>query len=177
MRTRSGFTLVEALVVGIIGSIIAGIFIAFMYVHNDVVNSGVAQSILLTQSETVSKTIGTAVRKGSRVIPYNEPSDATAPLSVLDTAIIEVKNSDNTTFALFYLGPQTDWLYEATTHSIYQNIKVFKTGKDTVTTTPNSSFTVSADRKRVTLNLGFRIQYRGKTYTLPPKKDSYLCRN
>ncbi|MBN2037669.1 MAG: type II secretion system protein [Chitinispirillaceae bacterium] len=179
MRQSNGFTLVESLVVGIIGSIIAGLFIAFMYVHNEAVNRGVAQSILMNQSETVSNRIAAAVRKGHLVVPYNElPNVTPPPLTVLDTAIIEVKDNNNTTFALFYLGPITDWLYESISHSIYPpDIKVFKTGKDTVTTTTGSSFTISADRKRVTLNLGFRIQYRGKTYTLPPKKDTYVCRN
>ena len=174
MRSQNGFTLVEALVVGIIGSIIAGMFIAFMYVHNDAVNRGVAQGILLTQSEIVSDRIAAAVRNGNGVFAGGESWSANPQLPVCDTAIIEIRDNQGVTTALFFIGPITSRLYEGTTIG---NLKVFKTGKDTVTTTAGSSFTLSEDRKRVILNIGFRIQYRGKTYTLPPKKDRYRCRN
>jgi type II secretory pathway pseudopilin PulG len=174
MRSQNGFTLVEAIVVGIISSILAGMFIAFMYVHNDAVNRGVARAILLTQSEIVSDRIAAAVRNGNGVFAGGEPWSANPQLAVCDTAVIEIRDNQGVTTALFFIGPITSRLYEGTTMG---NLKLFKTGKDTVTTTTGSSFSLSADRKRVTLNLGLRIQYRGKTYSLPLKKDMYVCRN
>ena len=41
---QRGFTLVEVIVVGVVGTILAGIFITFMRVHNDALNEGVANA-------------------------------------------------------------------------------------------------------------------------------------
>jgi hypothetical protein len=174
MRSKNGFTLVEALVVGIIGSILAGMFIAFMYVHNDAVNRGVARGILLTQSEIVSNRIAAAVRSADRVFEINEPWNANPRLTARNASVIALYDNTGNTIAVFHIGQFSHRLYEGPSQAAQT---VFKTGKDTVTTTPGSSFILSADRRQVTLDLGYMIQYRGKTYTVPSKKDAYLCRN
>jgi type II secretory pathway pseudopilin PulG len=174
MRTQNGFTLVEALVVGIIGSILAGMFIAFMYVHNDAVNRGVARAILLTQSEIVSSRIAAAVRSADGVFAGNESWSANPQLTKKNADTIVCFGNGGNTIAVFRLGQFSQRLYEGTG---FGNLKVFKTGRDTVTTIAGSSFMLSADRRQVTLDLRLTLQYRGKTYSIPSKKDAYQCRN
>jgi type II secretory pathway pseudopilin PulG len=174
MRSQNGFSLVEALVVGIIGSILAGMFIAFMYVHNDAVNRGVARAILLTQSEIVSSRIAAAVRSADRVFEMTEPWNANPRLAVRNASFIALYDNTGNTIAVFRISQFSNRLYEGAGQT---SQIVFKTGGDIVTATPGSSFILSADRRQVTLNLGYMIQYRGKTYTVTSKKDAYLCRN
>jgi type II secretory pathway pseudopilin PulG len=174
MRPQTGFTLVESLVVGIICSILAGMFIAFMYVHNDAVNRGVARAILLTQSEIVSSRIAATVRSANGVFEITEPWNAHPQLPVRNASYIALYDNTGNTIAVFRIGQFSHRLSEGPSPTARI---VFKTGKDTVTTTPGSSFILSADRRQVTLDLGYMIQYRGKTYTIPAKKDAYLCRN
>ena len=174
MRSQNGFSLVEALVVGIIGSILAGMFIAFMYVHNDAVNRGVARGTLLTRSEIVSNRIAAAVRSASRVFEINEPWNANPQLTVRNASFIALYDNTGNTIAVFSISPSSQRLSEGASRD---SLTAFKTGGDIVTTTPGSSFILSADRRQVTLDLGYMIHYRGKTYTVTSKKDAYLCRN
>jgi type II secretory pathway pseudopilin PulG len=173
MRRQNGFTLIEALVVGIIGSILAGMFIAFMYVHNDAVNSGVARGILLTQSEIVSNRIAAAVRGSNGVFTKGDAWSPTPQLTPKATDTLICLRRPGDTIAIFRIG----LLHRLREGTSMGNLPYFKTGRDTVSLVAGSSFWLSADRKRVTLNLTFTKVYRGKTYTLPSKRDSYLCRN
>jgi Tfp pilus assembly protein PilE len=174
MRSQNGFTLVEALVVGIIGSILAGMFIAFMYVHNDAVNRGVARAILLTQSEIVSSRIAAAVRSADRVFAWDEAWSVNPQMNVRRVSSIVVYNNTGVRITGFRIRLSDHKLYEGLTR---YDRKVFGTGSDIVMAIDPYSFVLSADRKRVTLDIDYTLQYRGKTYTIPSKKDAYLCRN
>ena len=76
--------------------------------------------------------------------------------------------------AVFRFGQFSQRLYEGTA---FNTLKPFKNGKDTVVTIQGSQFQLSPDRRQVILDIGYTINYRGKTYTLPSKRDGYLCRN
>ena len=114
MHKHSGFSLVETLVVGIIGSIVAGMFIAFMYVHNDAIDRGVAHNILLTQSEIVSTVISQTVRQSNGVFGSNETWDSNPQLQERQTDTIVCYAQDGTVIAVFRFGQFSQRLYEGT---------------------------------------------------------------
>jgi hypothetical protein len=174
MRTQNGFTLVEALVVGIIGSILAGMFIAFMYVHNDAVNRGVARAILLTQSEIISSRIAAAVRSADGVFASDEIWSASPQMNGRRVSSIVLYDNAGVRITGFQISLRSHRLYEGLSRN---SRKVFGTGVDIVTAIDPYSFDLSADRQWVILDISYTLQYRGKTYSIPSKKDAYRCRN
>jgi hypothetical protein len=168
---QKGFTLTEALVVGIIGAVIATIFLTFMSTHNTALNEGVAMGDLVMKSEIVSARIARSVRSANLVVASDE-SWSTNPWPGV---------RDYVTHIVLYNGAGTQigtYNIPSSGQCILSEGGVdFKVAGDPVVLGPGSVFKLSADRKEVTLKLNYVTTYRGTKYTTPAKGDTYRCRN
>lgn len=174
LRKPYGFTLIEVIVVSIIGAVIAGMFIAFMRVHNDTLAEGAALSRMQLQSDLVSAEIARKVRNASKVVAFGEAYDAWSTGTVWATSIVLYNKAGNTIGAYGIDSLAERMLKESSDGLTY---KPFKAGSDTVRMAAGSGFKLSPDRKQVILNLLIKLQYKNKPYQTVVKGDMYACRN
>jgi hypothetical protein len=164
IRNRNGFALVEAIVVGVIGVILAGAFIAFMHVHNDALNEGAAQGKMQMHSDLVSTEIAHIVRSASHVV-------ASPDSSVNSGTGIVLYRSTST-------GDSVVGAYSVDgSGRLKEGPKFMVSGGDTIRVASGTAFIVSPTRKEVTLSLTYVMKSQNRNDTIPAKKDMYSCRN
>lgn len=160
-KSQKGFTLTEALVVGIIGAIIAIIFLTFMRVHNTALNEGVAKGSLVMQSDVVSSQIARKVRAASSIALSS------------DKKLVVLLDQNNDTIGAYFITGSLLLQERLNSTSLLKNMTV---GGRTVLVGKNSTFR-SLNPKEVTLELIDSMYYRNKGYFISAKGATYRCRN
>ena len=172
---KNGFTLVEVIVVGVIGAILAGLFISFMRVHNATLNEGVARAKMQMQSDLVSDRMARMIRSANAALAADEVWSPNIVLASRNqTSIVLYSDAGVVQYAYGIAGSPRRMLMEG---SAANAMHVLTSGNDTVYVDSGSRFMLSPDRKGVALSLSIITTYRNKDYRIPAKRDMYLCRN
>lgn len=174
-KRANGFTLVEAIVAGIISVIIAAIGITVFIMYNRQLRESMAMAKLQRQYENIAEQIGHNVRTANRVLKTGD--DLVNPPTPLDTAgcndvkTIALYDKDLTQIAGYSVSTGTfrEWKnggledYVAGGGVVYVDID-------------ESRFVLTALRDEVEVYL--RLIDVGKVTTyLQPRKDAFKCRN
>lgn len=173
MQNQSGVTLVEVVVVSIIGVIVALMLITFVRVHNDELNEGIAKSRIQMQSELVSSEIGRKARSASLVLAGDESWSVSPVFSARDT-VHRIVLYNNVGAVIRGYSTESDTLKESQDGITFTP---YRTGGEIVRLAPQSNFRLLTGRIGVVLNLNFATLHLNKTYRSPAKRDMYLCRN
>jgi prepilin-type N-terminal cleavage/methylation domain-containing protein len=177
---QRGFTLVEGLVAAIIASLLAGILLMIMRMNNDGVKDGASNAKVQAQYETAITDIGSSVRFATVVV--NAAAGETMPvpegLSNVTTSKIEMWIQDaagnNTKTRGFWVnnGALMEW---RPGWGAYQDFKVGNW--PTLTVLDATPFTLSANRKTLTVSMRVNCTFLGATDTAFARGEVFTCRN
>jgi len=175
---EKGFTLVEGVVASVVSTLVAGIMLTIMSMNNDGVKNGAVNANVQAQYETAIQEIAAAARNASGIVTGTETWPLTATATSTTTARIEMwyQNADGTTKRIrgFWVdnGVLKEW------DTIGQIYKVFAVGCwPTVTVLDAYPFSLSANRKTVTVSMRVRGIFSGDTAIAPARGEVFLCRN
>ena len=165
-----GFTLVEAIVAGVIVAIIGGIMVTYLNLFYGQVNQGTLRAKMQMDYDIASQQIGSIVRASKLVLGPGETMSQSFP--VLDTV---------TEIHLWTASGKDTADYRISGNVLQEYVGGawidFKAGSRKVTVTPGSGFTIAGGRRSVVLNVNIQESYMGKIDSLLIKGDNYLCRN
>ncbi|MBD3392522.1 MAG: hypothetical protein GF418_10595 [Chitinivibrionales bacterium] len=172
-RDQNGMTLVEVLVSGTIGAIVAGGILTILTAQNSALKEGTANSRLLMHSIAVSTLIGREVRAGDLVLQPGETWSASpSGLSEVETDEIYIYD-ENGTFTKAYRISGGN-LQESDDASSWSN---FTAGAHAVTVDAGSGFTLPENRRTLTIDFELTTTHRGTTYTTLLQGDLHRCRS
>ncbi len=163
-------TLVEALVAGTIGAIVAGAVLTVVNVQSREVAEATVHSILQVQAETVYGEIARMVREGNRAYPPGPEAFNDEPVSDI---VVRISDQGNNRIGEFRIKDGMLWEWS---HDLLKLIPM-QIGEDTIFISESSNFSFSADRKRVSPSLRLKTWYNGKAYSMMPLGGQYACRN
>jgi hypothetical protein len=181
MMNRNGFTLVEGIVSGAIASVIAFTGFTLFHMTTQQSRAGMIHSMLNIKYENAVEQICASIRRSNSVLQTGEFWPPAAGLDeVNEIPAIFLYNAAGNDFGGYQIT-DAGILQERVFIGgewVWQNYQI---GNATVTvsTTPPalSNFSLSADRKTVTLNLNVIDRFRGLKDTVYSRREVLLCRN
>jgi hypothetical protein len=171
----SGFTLVE----GIVGSAILVLGGMIIFIVLQINNQGVSNSTLNAriqmQYETVVEQIGRSARFANVVLLVSEswPPAANA-MPVSDIKAVKLFNDQGDSIGGYRIVNATTLQEYDTTALLWKN---FRVGPNDVKVTSNSGFSLTANRKWLTVNLSVFSSYASLVDTAVSKQEVFLCKN
>jgi prepilin-type N-terminal cleavage/methylation domain-containing protein len=177
MKKQAGMTLVEVVVALIITSIVAGVGIVILLMHNDQLQYSALNTKLQAHYETALLQIAKVARTANSVQPWSETwPPAAAAVTVASTQSIRMFDTGGVTIGGFQTSSNA-LLQEYDTAQ--KKFKTFKVGADSVhiTAAPKSDFAISNTRRQLTVNISVYTAYAAKRDTVPSKQETFLCRN
>jgi type II secretory pathway pseudopilin PulG len=170
---QSGFTLVEALVAGMVMVVIAGVIFTVFVMHHVQLRESSIQSAMQRQYENVSAQIARAVRAGRRALKPGE--------SYVDDLVPFGEDSLAKSFLLYDATGTPFAGYSVATDTLREwnnGWQAYEAGGGPVlVTSAASSFVLPTYRNKVALLLTVRTVDRDSTYTLSVRRDAFVCRN
>ncbi|MBN1130856.1 MAG: hypothetical protein JXA71_17845 [Chitinispirillaceae bacterium] len=176
--SERGFTLVEGIVVAALTVIIAAVMLTIFQMNGQAVSNGAVNTRIQMQYETVVSQIGQKTRYANAVLDGSgageswPPSENAAP--VPHTKTVWVFGPNNTGMIGGYqITGTTLREYDLTIH----DWKNFSVGSSDVKVTESSGFSLSGDRKWLTVNISVFSTLLSITDTAFSKQEVFLCRN
>ena len=170
-RSRQGVTLVEVLVVSLIMGVLAGATLSIMTIHNRELNQVVTRSRLQMSAETMVEQIGRDVRTGSHVMAAGETWSSASAYAA--ATVSEINILDNAGAAKAYRVSGGKLQYHAP-GGAYADFNVGGTDIQVSTANP---FSITSDRKQLSVQLALSLTYKGTSFQVPAKGGSFRCRN
>ena len=169
-----GFTLVEAIVAGILSTIVVAVVITIIMVFGREVEEGAANAELIVRLEHVSEIIAREVRRGSKIVPI----DGSHTTLGIETKEITIEDSDGEDLFSFLIS-EAKLSERDDTASINDSWSdlLFVPGKPITLNQDSSFFRVTPDCTAVTLDLRLTLEKGSTTYTLPFGGGTFRCRN
>lgn len=172
MKRQAGFTLIEAMVAGVISTILAGSILSVLYMCNDRIKESMAMAKLTMMYDVVSEAFHRAAREASTIGGNTE----TPPLSTLSapfTGLGRITFYDSSGaatggFAILGDGYLREWKSGS--------FQTFKIGVDSIYV-PDFHFSILTDRNAARFRLTFSMTSGGKTYVLTNPRETAQCRN
>jgi Tfp pilus assembly protein PilW len=170
----SGFSLIEALVAGILSVIVLLAVVSLFFMNNQQIMGSSVRSKTRLQYQTVVDEIGRNVRAAAFVENVNP--DLTAIGTQIASEVIYL--FDNTGTLVAGYQRTNPYLKEWSGGAFVP----FRVGKDTVRVTPlagagDTAFTISANRKNVQLKLDIYNVNGAQRDTFFSQGESFKCRN
>lgn len=176
MKTQSGFTLIEALVTGVLSTIVAGTLVTVLGMVNLQLNTGIAENRLGRIQTVVSEQIRASVRKSWGILQSGDVIDAShhyPDLHVIaSTREIILTYKDGNPMAKYLIGNDGKlWEWHDGDPGDYYP---FMIGTDIVYVDPaQSDFSIADGRKSMTFKLAYVLQSK----ILPNIPEAIQCRN
>ncbi|MDB5103252.1 MAG: hypothetical protein JWP91_941 [Fibrobacteres bacterium] len=197
MKTQSGFTLIEAMVAGIISVIIPGVVITLLHVNNSELAFNSTQLRLTQIANVVSEEIQRAAVKATFVYAEEDASPPTCP--VLDPPLGDTFNAkesvnqgivfcdkDKNVFKSFRVVALAGGIGRLEERNLGGGWNPFVVGSDTVymDNNPNSFrpkslglFQAALAGHYVSFNFHYNMRVAGLPATLPMQSETFVCRN
>jgi Tfp pilus assembly protein PilW len=167
-----GFTLVEALVAGIISTVVIAAAVALYLMNMNQISGSFVRSLTRMQYQTVIDQIESKARQATVIQTSNDPN-------FIATDIIE-----HATDVIYFIGDTGNILggYQHATDSLKEwngtMFVPFKVGnKNIKLLNAGSAFTIRPDRKSVLLNLSVIGISGSSSDTMLSKGETFQCRN
>jgi len=167
-----GFTLVEAIVASAVSVVVGAVMLTILQMNNNGVSNGALNARIQMQYETVVSQISQNARFANVVLTSSEswPPAANAAAAT-GISQIDVYNAIGTkTGGYKIVGTALQEYVGATWIN-------FKVGPNAVQVTSGSGFSLTADRKWLTLNLSVFSTFLSLKDTALSKREAYICRN
>jgi hypothetical protein len=173
LKNRDGFTLIEAIVAGIIAAVIAGLMIVFLNVFFAQVKQGTLRAKMQMDYDIISQQIGASVRASQVVLG---PGEAVGQNFATASTVTEINcfSAAGNKIAKYWINNGVIW---DSLGGIWGAPGPFLIGNRQITVTANSGFTLPAGRKSVQLSLNPIETYLTISDSLFIQGDGYLCRN
>lgn len=176
--SNSGFTLVEAVVSGVIATLMAGIMITIMTMNNDGVKDGAVNAKIQSQYEIAIAEIGKYTRSARAVLKTSETYPPGYTLSEVSTSSIMMYDENLSTGAGIPLkgfrvnnGQLQEW--ESGT-----GWRPFVVGAwPTLSVLDATPFKLSSNRRIVTVTMRVSGTFGGDTAVAPARGEMFVCRN
>jgi prepilin-type N-terminal cleavage/methylation domain-containing protein len=170
---QKGLTLVEVLVSGTIGAIIATMVLSAMSVEMAAASEGIANARLLGHARSVSAQLGESVHAGNLALKPGEAwSSEPVDESLVQTNEIRLYDTSGTIIAAYQISDNI--LKESSDGETWSP---FVAGGFAVNVSDVSCFELSADRKTVVSKIELSTTHKNSTYTLSIQGDMFRCRN
>jgi len=169
-----GFTLVEAIVASAVSVVVGVVMLTILQMNNNGVSNGALNARIQMQYETVVSQIGRSARFANVVLTTSEgcPPAANAAPAAGITAI-NMFNDDCKCIGGFQIVSTTLQEYDTITLAW----KNFRVGASDVQVTPSSSFSLTGDRKWLTLNIAVFSTFLSLKDTAVSKQEVFVCKN
>jgi type II secretory pathway component PulJ len=174
-----GFTLIEAIISGTVGVVIATSLVMFYTMYSKAVNDGTANAMIQQQAENVYDQISRDVHNSALVLASTEVWTTTPSAVAMIVTEIRCFNAAGLIFAAYKI--ENGYLKEARPNppaaapGAWQS---FTTGGgNQIGIATGGNFTLAALRRSVTINLPLSFTYRTVVYTLPSRNEVAGCRN
>jgi hypothetical protein len=167
-------TLVESMVAGTIGVIVALGVLTVVNVHSREVAEGTVHGILQVQSEVVYDIIGREVRSGTWVHPQGRNDSMSLADTVMDSILV-IADVDTALLAAFKIPVSDDTLRHWNLNG--GGWVPVKIGGDTVRVDTPAHFVFAGNRKRVSVVMPMKTAYHGREYSIPSRGGQFACRN
>jgi type II secretory pathway pseudopilin PulG len=171
--SSKGMTLVETLVAGIIGTVLAGTIIIIYVMFNNQLKENNANLVLQMQYENLSEQIAFNARRAHKILDASSVYYDTCDIYGDTVTSVRFYNSSGTQFA--GVGIFNDTIKEIDTAT--NRWIPFKTGNGTITAASTSSLFLNGCKNSISLNLNLTFTGSDSTYFLTVRKDEFLCRN
>lgn len=174
-----GFTLVESIVASALVLVVGGVTLTILQMNNRGVSNGALNARIQMQYETVVSQIGRSARFANVVLDGTSseswpPSATAAPASGIK-AITMFDTSGNWIGGFKIVSDTMLQEYDTTTTPpAWIN---FRVGPNDVRVTPNSSFSLTGDRKWLTLNISVFSSFGSLRDTAVTKQEVFACKN
>lgn len=178
-QLKSGFTLVESIVVGILLSIMAIGFISVLKHSYSVEKRVVSESIMQSRLYTVENSIVPSIRNSAVGLDAQsgETFDNVKSYNTkVSTKKIALYNDTGLYLGGFSIN-SSGRLDELSKESLYQPSNPFVVGGDTIFVASTSTFTVYPNRKMASIELTYTSTEKGMSTSRTFKIDSVRCRN
>jgi len=161
---------VEAVVAGIIAVIVGSITFTVFQMANQMVESGGISTKIQMQYSIVVMQIGKSIR-GANVVIENQTWPPASNAAATTTQVIYLFNSSGAQTGGYKVNGTV--LQELAAGS-WQN---FRIGPSDVQVTAASNFSLSGDKRWITLGLNVFSTFRSLKDTVTSKQEAFTCRN
>ena len=178
---RNGFTLVEGIVAGAIASVIALSAFTLFQMTTQQSRAGMVHSMLNIKYENAVEQLCASIRRSNCVLQTGEAwPPVTDLIEVTGISTIFLHNAagnDAGGYQITAAGILQERVFTGATW-VWQNYQIGNATINVSTSAPASSnFSLSADRKTVTLNLNVIDLFGGARDTVFSRGEVFLCRN
>ncbi len=176
VRNNSGLTLVEALVTGIIASVLAGVVITLLNLHTTELDEGTINTVIQMECENVLDAIVSETRNGFQALAPGDTWTGNPLALALDTTdSIRLFDPNGVNYASYRINSATGSL-----------IRTSSTGSQTLagpgqrvrlSTAGTNRFILSNHRDAITMDLSFWAVYNTDTLVLRTRRNRFRLRD
>lgn len=166
-----GISLIEAVVSGAVAMVIASLMLPVLQMNNQMTSNGAVSTKVQMQYEAAVSQITATARRANAVMVSGESWPPSSTMSSVSAAVVILYDESGNQIGGYQVSGTSlqEW--------VSGNWQNFKSGSDHVQVTGGSNFTLSGDRKWLTLNLGVFAVYGSQKDTVLSKQEPILCRN
>lgn len=176
LHNHRGLTLVEAIVTGVIASVLAGVVITLLNLHTTELDEGTVNVIIQMETENIVDEIVSESRKGHQVLGPDDSWTGNTPALAVDTTdSIRLFDPGGTNYASYRINSATGSL-----------IRSDSTGSRTLagpgqqvqlTSSSPNRFILSNRRDEVTMDLSLWTTYKNDTLVLRTRRTRFRLRD
>jgi type II secretory pathway pseudopilin PulG len=173
LLSSKGMTLVETLVAGIIGTVLAGSIVIIYIMFNNQLKENNANLVLQMQYENLSEQIAFNARRAHKILNGSSAYYDTCDIYGDSVSNVRFYNTAGRQFAGVGIFNDTVKEIDSATNQWIP----FKTGNGTIKARSARSFFLNGCKNSISLNLNLTFRGNDSTYFLTVRKDEFLCRN
>ncbi len=173
LKNQRGISLIEALVTGVISSVIAGAVISMMYLSTSQIEESSSRFSMQKLYDATAYQIGWTIREAAAVLAHGESfSNRLKYRNFIPVESFYTYDTDGNVTGGFGISSGILQEYDV----VEGGFKPFVFGPDTVKV-DSGAFYLWADRAAVELDVVLRHSAKDKEYTLAIRQERFRCRN
>jgi hypothetical protein len=166
-----GFTLMECLVAGSVASIVGTILLSMLQMNSQQTSDGALNAKVQMHYETAIAQISATARRANVILSQGESWPPLWNVNPLSTSTIMMYDNTGAPIGGYRVS---GIMLQEYIHGSWRN---FRNGTNDIQVVSGSAFSLSGDRKWLTVNLSVFAVYTGLKDTVTSKQEVLLCRN